>query len=44
MTDIRLISNRNRQLKPLVEGALANELRLLEAGIGQAEKQLQEFE
>jgi len=27
MTDIRLISKRNRQIKPLVEAALANELR-----------------
>ena len=44
MTDIRLISNRNRQLKPLVEAALANELRLLEAGMGKAEKRLLEFE
>jgi len=44
MTDIRLISNRKGELKPLVEAALANELRLLEAGIGQAEKRLQEFE
>ncbi len=37
MTDVRLISSRNRQLKPLVEAALANELRLLEAGIRQKE-------
>ena len=44
MTDIRLISKRKRQLKPLVEAALANELRLLEAGIRQAEQRLQEFE
>jgi phage shock protein A len=44
MTDIRLISNRKRQLKPLVEAALANELRLLEVGIRQAERRLQEFE
>lgn len=44
MTDIRLISSGNRQLKPLVEAALTNELRLLEAGIWQTEKRLQEFE
>ena len=44
MTDIRLISKRNRQIKPLVEAALANELRLLELGIRQTEERLQEFE
>lgn len=44
MTDIRLISKRNRKIKPLVEAALANELRLLETGIRQTEERLQEFE
>jgi len=44
MTDVRLISSRNRQLKPLVEAALANELRLLEAGIRQTEQRVKEFE
>ena len=44
MTDVRLISSRNRQLKPLVEAALANELRLLEAGIRQTEQKVKEFE
>lgn len=44
MTDIRLISKRDRQIKPLVEAALANELRLLETGIRQTEERLQEFE
>ena len=44
MTDIRLISKRDRQIKPLVEAALANELRLLETGIRQTEKRLQGFE
>jgi len=44
MTDIRLISKRNRQIKPLVEAALVNELRLLETGIRQTEERLQEFE
>ncbi len=44
MTDIRLISKRNRQIKPLVEAALSNELRLLETGIRQTEQRLQEFE
>ena len=44
MTDIRLISKRDRQIKPLVEAALANELRLLETGIRQTKERLQEFE
>jgi hypothetical protein len=44
MTDIKLISNKNRQLKPLVEAALANELRLLEAGQRQTEIRIKEFE
>lgn len=44
MTNIRLVSKGKRQLKPLVEAALANEVRLLEAGIRQAEKRVQEFE
>ncbi|HQU32174.1 MAG: hypothetical protein HRU72_06640 [Planctomycetia bacterium] len=44
MTDIRLISRQNRQIKPLVEAALANELRLLETGIRRTEERLKEFE
>jgi len=44
MADLRLVSTRKRQLKPLVEGALANELRLLEAGIRRTEQRLLEFE
>ena len=44
MTDIRLISKRDRQIKPLVEAALANELRLLETGVRQTEERLAEFE
>ena len=44
MTDLKLVSSRNRQLKPLVEAALANELRLLEAGQRQTETRLREFE
>ncbi|GJQ60281.1 MAG: hypothetical protein D8M57_06130 [Candidatus Scalindua sp. AMX11] len=44
MNDVTLISKRNRQIKPLVEAALANELRLLETGIRQTEQRLQEFE
>ena len=44
MTDIRLISKRNREIRPLVEAALANELRLVEAGIRQTQQRLQGFE
>ena len=44
MTDLRLISSRNRQLKPLVEAALANEIRLLEAGQRRTEARIREFE
>lgn len=44
MTDLRLVSTRKRQLKPLVEAALANELRLLEAGIHRTEQRILEFE
>ncbi len=44
MSELRLISPRHRQLKALVEAALANELRLIQAGIGRTEHKLQEFE
>jgi hypothetical protein len=44
MTDLRLVSTRKRQLKPLVEAALANELRLMEAGIRRTEQRILEFE
>lgn len=44
MADLRLVSSRNRQLKPLVEAALTNELRLTEAGIRRTEQRLLEFE
>ena len=44
MNDVKLISKRSRQIKPLVEAALANELRLLETGIRQTEQRLQGFE
>lgn len=37
MTELTLISTNQRPLKPLVEAALANELRLLEAGIRRTE-------
>ena len=44
MTDIKLVSKGKRQLKPLVEAALANQLRLLQAGIRQTEERLKQFE
>jgi len=44
MAELVLISPRQRQLRPLVEAALHNELRLLEAGIRRTEHKLQEFE
>ena len=44
MAELTLVSSRQRQLKPLVEAALHNELRLLEAGIRRTRQKLQEFE
>lgn len=44
MTELTLISSREQSLKPLVEGALANEARLLEAGIRRTEQRLHEYE
>jgi hypothetical protein len=44
MADLRLVSTRKRQLKPLVEAALSNELRLLEAGIRRTEQKILQFE
>src|SRR5262245_7684051 len=44
MAELTLISSSQRPLQPLVEGALQNELRLLEAGIRRSEQRLQEFE
>ena len=44
MTYVTLVSKRSRPLKPLVEAALANELRLLQAAIRRTEQRLQEFE
>ena len=35
-----LVSMRKRQLKPLVEAVLSNELRLLEAGIRRTEQRI----
>jgi hypothetical protein len=44
MAELTLISPSQRPIQPLVEGALPNELRLLEAGIRRSEQRLQEFE
>jgi len=44
MAELTLISPHQRPLRPLVEGALQNELRLLEAGIRRSEQRLREFE
>lgn len=44
MTKLTLISSRQQPLKPLIEAALNNELRLLESGIQRTEKNLQSFE
>jgi phage shock protein A len=44
MTDVRLVTNGKRELRPLIEAAIANELRLIEAGMKQAEKAIREFE
>jgi hypothetical protein len=43
MAELTLVSSSQRPLQPLVEGALQNELRLLEAGIRRSEQRLQEF-
>lgn len=43
MADLKLVSTRKGQLKPLVEAALANELRLLEAGIHRTEQRILEL-
>jgi hypothetical protein len=44
MAELTLVSPSQRPIQPLVEGALQNELRLLEAGIRRSEQRLQEFE
>lgn len=44
MAELILISNRKKSLKPLVQAALDNELRILEAGIRRAEKRIVHFE
>ena len=44
MAELRLVSDHERQLKPLVEAALKNELRLLEAGINRTQQNMRKFE
>lgn len=44
MTEITLISSSTHPLQPLIEAALMNEIRLLEAGLEQTEKRLRAFE
>lgn len=44
MTELTLVSTSQHSIKPLVEAALTNELRLLETGIRRTEQRLQEFE
>ena len=44
MAELILVSPSQRPIQPLVEGALQNELRLLEAGIRRSEQRLKEFE
>jgi phage shock protein A len=44
MNELTLVSTQKRPLRPLIEAALANELRLLKAGIRRTEQRLQKFE
>ena len=44
MAELTLVSPSPRPLQPLVEGALQNALRLLEAGVRRSDLRLQEFE
>lgn len=44
MTELTLISAHEQPLKPLVEGALANEARLLQAGVRRTQQRLHEYE
>jgi hypothetical protein len=44
MTALTLTSSHQHPLRPLVEAAIQNELRLLEAGIRRTEERLQDFE
>ncbi len=44
MCELKLVSPGERQIKPIVEAALSNELRLIEAGIHRTETNLKIFE
>ena len=44
MSELKLVSKRKCQLKPLIKTALSNELRLLDAGLRRTEQRLREFE
>ena len=44
MTELTLISPHQQRLRPLVEAAIQNELRLLAAGIRRTEERLHAFE
>lgn len=44
MTVLTLTSTKHRPLRPLVEAALENQLRLLHAGITRTEEHLRSFE
>jgi hypothetical protein len=44
MTALTLVSPHERSLRPLVQAALENELRLLRAGIERTERRLKELE
>ncbi|MBN1875769.1 MAG: hypothetical protein JXA33_16210 [Anaerolineae bacterium] len=44
MATLTLTSNRQHPLRPLVEAALENQLRLLQAGIAQTQERLHKFE
>jgi hypothetical protein len=44
MAELTLVSPDQRQLRPLIEAAIQNELRLLAAGIQRTEQRLRAFE
>lgn len=44
MTELTLVTPDRRRLKPLIEAAIQNELRLLAAGIQRTEQRLRAFE
>lgn len=44
MTKLTLISSKKQPLKPLVEAAIQNELRLLKVGIDKTKRRIKEYE